>query len=51
MANLSSEYTDTKNIKHRVEHLIVPSDERDRSEQIKAELLIALTKVGRKIPA
>ncbi len=43
MANLAKEYTDQKNIRHNVEHLILSSDKKNSKEQIFEELLHALT--------
>ena len=51
MANLKTEYIDVKDKKHQVEHLIVSDDEKDNRERIVEELLHALTKTGKRIPA
>lgn len=44
MADLTKEYTDVKDIKHKVEHFTVPADDRNNTEQIMEELLHALTR-------
>lgn len=46
MATLPEEYTDVKNIRHRVEHLTLPLENDDQKERIVAELVHALTKAG-----
>lgn len=43
MANLTREYTDIKDIKHNVEHLILSPDKKNGKEQIIEELFHALT--------
>lgn len=43
MADLTKEYTDTKDRKHKVEHLIL-SDNNNSREQILEELFHALTR-------
>jgi len=51
MENLKKEYTDIKDIKHKVEHLTVSGKDGSR-ERIVEELLHALTRrPGRNIPA
>lgn len=44
MADLVKEYTDTKNIKHIVEHSILSADKQNNREQIIEALFHALTK-------
>ena len=44
MACLKNEYTDVKNIKHKVEHVILS----DNKEQVAEELLRVLSRVVRK---
>ena len=44
MADLTKEYIDTKDIRHKVEHQVVSTDERRSKEQIIAELFAVLTK-------
>jgi len=51
MADLKCEYTDIKNVKHQVEHQLIPSDSKDSREQIMEELLTALTRAGKRTPA
>lgn len=42
MAELISEYTDTKNIKHAVEHVTLPVDEDTNKDRIIDDILNAL---------
>lgn len=51
MMNLMTEYTDIKDVKHNVQHLTVPTDDKNNREQIVEELLNALTKPGKRISA
>lgn len=51
MMNLTTEYTDIKDVKHNVQHLTVPTDDKNNREQIVEELLNALTKPGKRISA
>ena len=51
MVNLKTEYTDIKDVKHNVVHLTVPADDKNSKEQIVEELLNALTRPGKRIPA
>ena len=44
MTNLKKEYTDTKNIKHKVEHALASDEARNSKEQIVEELFYALTR-------
>ena len=51
MATLTEEYTDRKYIKHRVEHLVLPTADKSSREQILEELFRALTKPRKRLPA
>lgn len=51
MADLTKEYTDIKDIKHNVEHLVVTSEDNNSKERIITELLNALTRPGRHVLA
>lgn len=51
MANLRTEYTDVKDIKHIVEHLTVTENDKKAREQILEELLIALTRKDKLMPS
>ena len=51
MANLKEEYTDTRNRTHKVEHILVPIEDKETRERIVEELLQALARTGKKIPA
>lgn len=51
MDNLRTEYTDIRDVKHSVEHCTVPADDKNSKERIMEELLIALTRKGRRTPA
>lgn len=44
MIDLTKEYIDTKDVRHRVEHQILPTDDKKVTEQIMGELLYVLTK-------
>lgn len=44
MADLIKEYIDTKDIRHKVEHQVVSTDDRKSAEQIVEELFHVLTK-------
>jgi hypothetical protein len=44
MADLMKEYIDTKDIRHKVEHQVVSTDDRKSAEQIVEELFHVLTK-------
>lgn len=50
MAVLKKEYTDIKKKTHRVEHIILSTDNRYSKEQIVEEVLRVLTKPERHIP-
>ena len=51
MANLKEEYTDIKNIKHHVEHIILSTNDKNRKEQMIEELYYTLTKSNKHISA
>lgn len=51
MDTLTKEYTDTKDVKHKVEHVMIPVDEKYSREQILEELFNALAKPRKHIPA
>lgn len=51
MTNLKAEYTDVKDVKHKVEHLIVSNEDKNDRERVVEELLHALTKSGKRISA
>lgn len=52
MADLKCEYIDVRNVKHRVEHLVVTSaDDKANRERIVEEVLQVLTRPGKRIPA
>lgn len=51
MVNLKTEYTDTKDVKHSVEHLTVLADDKNSRERIVEDLLNALTRQGKRIPS
>lgn len=51
MATLAKEYTDIKDIKHKVEHLFISDIDQNSKEQILEELLHVLVKPKRHIPA
>lgn len=44
MADLKREYTDIKNIKHNVEHIIISTNDENSKEQIVEQLFYTLTK-------
>ena len=44
MADLTKEYIDTKDIRHKVDHQVVSTDDRRSKEQIIEELFSVLTK-------
>ena len=46
-----TEYTDVKDIKHKVEHLTAPDIDGHNEERIVEELLNALTRPNKRIPA
>ena len=51
MATLAQEYIDTREIKHKVEHLTVSTDDKHNQEQILEELFRALVKPKKHVPA
>jgi hypothetical protein len=51
MTNLKTEYTDVKENKHKVEHHVVSEKDGNSKEQVIEELLHALTRPGKRIPA
>lgn len=51
MSKLRTEYTDIKDIKHKVQHSTVDSDVQKSREQIVEELLNALSKKNKRISA
>ena len=51
MANLKEEYTDIRDRTHSVEHVVVSAEDKVDQERIMEELLYALTRTGRDIPA
>jgi len=51
MANLKEEYTDVRNRTHKVEHIVVPVEDKAAREQIVEELFQALTGTGEEGPA
>ena len=44
MATLTKEYTDIKDIRHNVEHLVMPDDDKRHRDQLLDELFHALIK-------
>ena len=51
MANLKEEYTDIRDRTHSVEHVVVSAGDKADRERIVEELLYALTRTGKDIPA
>lgn len=51
MANLKTEYTDAKAVKHGVEHQTVAEDGNQNREQLLEELYTALVKPDKRISA
>ena len=51
MANLKEEYTDFRDRTHSVEHVVVSTEDKADQERIMEELMYALTRTGRDIPA
>lgn len=49
MANLKEEYTDIKNIKHHVEHIILSTNDKNSKEQMIEELYYILTRQNKHI--
>ena len=50
VADLKTEYTDIRDRIHKVEHTVVPVEDKAAREQIIEELFYALTRTGRKVP-
>lgn len=51
MDALATEYIDIMDVRHRVEHLVVPADDRHSREQILEELFLILVKPKKHAPA
>ena len=51
MANLKKEYTDTRDRIHKVEHVLVPTEDKTARDHIIEELFQALIRTGEKISA
>ena len=51
MANLKNEYTDIKNIRHKVQHFTVKTNDFIGREYLMKELFFALTKKNKNISA
>lgn len=51
MADLKEEYTDIRDRIHKVEHTVVPVEDKATRERIIEELFCALTRTGKKISA
>jgi len=51
MLKLKTEYTDVKDKKHKVEHLVVSDENKKERDQVVEELLLALTRPVKRIPA
>ena len=51
MANLKEEYTDTRDRTHKVEHILVPAEDKTARDRVVEELLQALARTGKKISA
>lgn len=51
MAQLKTEYTDVKDVKHQVEHVIVTENDKKSREQLMEELYSALARKNSPIPA
>ena len=51
IAILRTEYTDIKDVKHKVEHHTVFDKNNDRRERVVEELFQALTRPGKRVPA
>lgn len=43
MAELSTTYTDAKNVRHNVQHITLPKDDKSEKDQLARELYEALT--------
>lgn len=51
MANLLKEYIDIKDMKHKVDHLVISADDKNSKERIVEELFNALARPVRHMPA
>ena len=51
MAQLQTEYTDVKDVKHQVEHVIVAENDKKSREQLMEELYSALARNNSRISA
>ena len=51
MANLKEEYIDTRDRTHKVEHILVPPEDKAARDRIVDELFQTLTRTGKKRPA
>lgn len=51
MSTLAKEYTDTREVKHKVEHLTISTNDKHNREQILEELFLALVKPKKHVPA
>ena len=51
MAQLKTEYTDVKDVKHQVEHVTVTENDKKGREQLMEELYSALTRKNSRVPA
>ena len=51
MAQLKTEYTDVKDVTHRVEHVLVTEDDKKSREQFIEELYSALTQNDSRLSA
>lgn len=50
MPKLKTEYTDRKNVKHQVEHILIADENKKNDEQILDELIKALERKEKRIP-
>lgn len=50
MVKLTTEYTDVKNIQHKVEHIVLTNNDENVKERVAEELCNVLTKTA-KMPA
>ena len=51
MSNLKKEYTDIKDKTHKVVHFVAATEDKNRRERVVEELLNALSRSGKRIPA
>ncbi|MGN1107196.1 MAG: hypothetical protein ACI4RH_11130 [Huintestinicola sp.] len=49
MIKLANEYVDIKNIKHNVEHIILPEKDNISKDRILEEILLALVRKPKKV--